>query len=207
MPFLLKQAGFEVELNKKGKIKGITESPEQKALNEQDQEIQKLLNERSLAALKGELPVDPALERELANQEETLRQRLQGQFGTGYETSTPGIQTLDEFFQSASTLRSQARRGELTLAEQLGLARRESENADNTTAFNMIRGSVIGDPLTFANAMGSNAYGYGQAQQPYQFDRSMQFQANVQNSANQMAMMGGIGQLAGTMFGAIFPGA
>ena len=207
LPFFAAQAGLEIELNKKGNIKSITEKPETAALNAQDQEIQRLLNERSLAALKGELPVDPVLERELEKQEQTLRERLQGQFGAGYETSSPAIETLDEFFRSAEGLRYNARRGELTLAEQLGLARRESEASQDTTLMNMLRGSAIGDPLSFANAFGSIASGYAQAQQPYQFDRSMQFQANLQNAQNQMAMLGGLGNLAGTMFGAVFPGA
>lgn len=205
LPFLAKQAGYNVTINKKGFIKDITEDPATAALNAQDQEIKRLFNERSLAALRGELPVDPVLERELESQEETLRQRLSSQFGPGYETSTPGIQTLDEFFRSAEGLRANARRGELTLAEQLGLARREGDAAENTNALNILRSGAIGDPLTFANAFGSIATGYGNAQQPYQFDRRMQFEANVQNSANQMSFLSGIGSLAGTAFGAIFP--
>lgn len=205
IPFMAKQAGYKIQFDKKGNIKGVKKKPELKALDKQDAEIRKLLNERSLAALKGELPVDPVLERELESHEETLRQRLRGQFGAGYETSTPGIQTLDEFFRSAEGLRYNARRGELTLAEQLGLARRESDASETTSALNILRAGTIGDPLNFASAAGVNAAGYGAAQQPYQFDRSMQFSANVQNAQNQMSFMGGLGSLAGTAFGAIFP--
>lgn len=209
LPFFAKQAGFKVRMDKHGNIIGVHEvgykNPDkQDPLKKQSDEIQKLLNERTLAALKGELPVDPALERDLTRQEETLRERLQSQFGAGYETSTPGIETLDEFFKTAEGLRYQARTGQLTLAEQLGLARRESDQAQQAQSINILRGSAIGDPLSFAAGAGQTAAGYGNAGVPYQRDRQMQLEANIQNVANQMSFMGGIGSLAGTVFGAVF---
>jgi hypothetical protein len=205
LPFFAEQMGLDVEYNKRGRIKGFSLDEEAQALKDQGSEIQKLLNEKTLAGLKGELPVDPVLERELAKQEETLRQRLSSQFGAGYETSSPAIETMDEFFRSAEGLRYSARRGEITLAEQLGLARSDSTNAGNTTLANIMRSGAVGDPLSFASATGSNAGGYGNAQIPYIQNRQMQLNADIFNAQQQASMLGGIGQLAGSLFGAVFP--
>lgn len=203
LPFFAEQAGIELQFDESGKIIGATKVDD--PLAAQNKEIQGLLNERSLKALRGELPVDPVLERELASQEQTLRERLTSQLGTGYETSSPGIETLDKFFQTAEGLRSTARRGELTLAEQLGLARTESDRAGTAMNLNILRGGAIADPLSFAQASGINAQGYGQAQIPFIQHRQMQLQANMQNAQNTMGLFGGIGQLAGLALGSIFP--
>lgn len=102
-----------------------TEDP----LADRRQEIEELLLERSEKALKGELPVDPALERNIEEQREVLRARLQEQLGPGFETSTPGIEALQRFEESAEVLRDQARRGQLSLSEQLSLARQGADIA------------------------------------------------------------------------------
>ena len=74
--------------------------------------VEEGLLERSEAALAGELPISPALEDELT-----------ATLGPEYETTTPGIEALDRFRRTSTSLREEARRGQLTLAEGLGLAR------------------------------------------------------------------------------------
>lgn len=203
LPFFAQQAGIQLQYDNNGKITGASKIND--PLELQSKEIQGKLNQRTLDALAGNLPVDPALERDLATKEQTLRERLQAQYGPGYESSTPAIQTLDQFFQSSESLRYGARTGQLTLAEQLGLARTESNMATEAQNLNIFRGFGVSDPLSIASATGSNAQGYGQAQVPFIQQRQMQLQASMANSQNQMQMMSGFGQLAGMALGAVFP--
>jgi len=94
-------------------------SPEQR----RQRQIQQLQEERSLAALKGELPVDPALMRDLGTQEQTLNEALRKQLGSGYATSSPGMEALQRFGESKNIVLENARRGDLTTAEALSLSR------------------------------------------------------------------------------------
>lgn len=198
LPFLAQQEGFEVQLNDQGVITGITKIAD--PLEEQNREIQTLFNERSLKALKGELPVDPALENELTGQEEQLRERLLSQFGPGYETSSAGIETLGDFFQAAESLREGARTGQLTLAEQLGLTRQQQEIFDRQSSQDVLRTSAVADPMSFAGGFGQVARGYGQAQVPYIQDRSLKAQLAGQAAGQRMGLIGaGIGAI-GAMF-------
>ena len=235
-PILLEQAGLE-PIIEDGEIVGFDRivDPQQEQLDQLQQqffeqalaelqgegdpeqaEIRQLLEERSLAALRGELPVDPGLERELSDQERELRERLRRQLGDGFETSTPGIQALSEFETRKQQLLEGARRGDLTLAEQLGLARQSSQQATIGDLFSLGTGAEqLGQSSTAAllsqaagvsgladpSALGALASGFGQALVPFQQQRAMQFNANAANAANQAntigALFGGVGNLAG----------
>lgn len=194
LPFLAEQEGYDVETDGTGNITKITKrfDPD----DEKRKELESGLLDRSLKALKGELPVDPALEQNLQKQEEELRNRLSAQLGPGYETSTPGIETMAEFQRNSEILREGARTGQLTLAEQLGITREQQEIFRRQSSQDVLRQSAIGDPLTFAGAFGQTARGYGQAQQPFIEQRRMQLDASKANAANSMGMLGaGIGLL------------
>jgi hypothetical protein len=86
------------------------------------QDINAAFLERYKKALAGELPVDPTLERALTEGEATLQEQIRRQFGPGGETSTPAIQTLQEYRKRATETRHAARRGEISAAEQHGYA-------------------------------------------------------------------------------------
>lgn len=192
LPFLAEQEGFDVQVDENGNITGISRRPD--PIEDQNKEIARLMNERSLAALRGELPVDPALERSLESEEESLRNRLIAQFGPGYETSSPGIETLGEFFSTAEGLREGARTGQLTLAEQLGLTRQQQNIFARQSGQDVLRTSAVGDPLAFAGAFGQVAKGFGQAQIPYIQQRQLQAQVAMSNSNSMNALIGaGIG--------------
>jgi hypothetical protein len=195
LPILGQQYGFEFSFDEQGNVTGVTETdPESR---ERRSEILKLEEERSLAALKGDLPVDPVLERNIEQQEQTLRERLERQFGPGYETSTPGIETLDQFFQSSEGLRYGARTGQLTLAEQLALARQGSELSSGGAA-GSFSNATLGQQLGLAGAFGQGAAGYGQAQQGYQFDRQLRTSGSIAQEQLMQKFYSGIGDLAGT---------
>ena len=198
LPFLAEQEGFDVETDEFGNITAITKIPD--PLDAQREELEAGLLERSLAALKGELPVSPALEQDLARQEETLRERLSLQFGPGYESSTPGIETLGNFFEKSEGLREGARTAQLTLAEQLGIAREQQNDYTRQTSQDYLRQIGVGDPLTFAGAFGQTAAGFGKAQEPYIAQRQMQLQASIANAQSKASIFGaGIGAI-GSLF-------
>lgn len=205
LPFFAEQEGFDVTLDDNGNIASISRTPtETEQLRET---LDKELAERSLAALRGELPVDPGLERNLSRQEETLRERLARQFGPGFETSSAGIETLGDFEANRESLRSAARRGELTLAEQLGVAREQQNDFSRMTSQDFLRQIGSGDPLTRAGAFGQVASGFGAAQAPFIQQRQMQFQANQSRQSNIFGLIGaGIGA-AGSLLGTPAAGA
>lgn len=190
---------------------------ENSGLRELQFDVEKQLAERSLKALRGELDVDPALERELGQQEETLRERLRQQFGAGFETGTPGIQALQEFQDSATGLRSAARRGELTLSEQLGQARtalRQGQGQQTINNLGQLLGlqgintgnqqqAIFGPALSIAGGIGQNAAGFGSAQIPYQQQRQMEFDASMFNAQNSGGFLGPLGSIFGSVLSAV----
>lgn len=123
-PLVLEQLGYRGRYEN-GQLVSVTEIPpeERDPLYPQRREIEQRLLERTLAGLRGELPVSPGLLTDLARQEETLRETLRRELGTGYEMSTPGIRRLEEFQLRRNQLLEEARRGDITLGEQLQLAR------------------------------------------------------------------------------------
>lgn len=123
-PYILRQMGFRPTYQD-GRITAVEEIPREEIdpLYPQRQEAERLLLERSLAGLRGELPVSPGLLTDLARQEETLRETLRRGLGEGYELSTPGARRLEEFQLRRNQLLEEARRGDITLGEQLQLAR------------------------------------------------------------------------------------
>lgn len=166
-----------------GKLEEELKGPQAK----QNKEIQRLLGERTLKALRGELEIDPALERDIKEQGTTLKDRLRQQLGAGFETSSAGIESLQKFEEGANVLRSQARRGELTLAEQLSMARQGADLAQGGMAIGASQARLPGaDPLS----SGGFAFGIGQG--------GMQNQATLrQVLASPLGIAGGLGQVAG----------
>jgi hypothetical protein len=192
-PFLAEEMGYEIETDEFGNITSISKGPLSET-DQQEEDIRKQLNQRTLDALAGNLPVDPALESSLASEEEALRERLAQQFGAGYETSSPAIETLGDFFSNAEGLRAGARTGQLTLAEQLGFARTQSQRQEQQRQFGNITGAAVGQQLGLAGAFGQTAAGYGNAQQPFIQQRQMQTQAAMFNAQqpNPFAQVAGI---------------
>lgn len=199
-------------------------------LAQQDKEIRRLSGERTLKALRGELEVDPAVERDLKNQEQTLRERLQQQLGSGYETSSAGQEALQRYREGADVLRSQARRGEMTLSEQLAASRAGIDLAQGQAniaatgaklpgvdplssggfAFGVGQGGlqnqatlrqVLASPLGIAGGIGQVAAGYQMPIGQLMQQRQMELNASIQNSQNSMAGLGALGSVFGAILG------
>lgn len=246
MPIFAKQLGLNLKFDKAGNIIGASQIPDPKGdkiaamqqqvlektladllkvdpLDPARQRVEKLLLERSEKALKGELPVDPALERDITSQRDTLQNRLREQFGSGFDTSTPGIEAMQRFEESAEVLRSGARRGELTLAEQLSMARQglgqqEGQAGINSGgfAFNVGQGQlqgamaqraqlgqILGQPLGIAGGLGQVAGGFQMPIGQLQHQRQMEFDADIANAQSSMGGLGAIGGIFGSLFSAL----
>lgn len=154
-------------------------------------EARELALQKLIAGLKGELPVDPALERELGKRETQTTERLFRQLGPGFETGTPGIETRAEEFGIAEALRGAARRGELDIANliQSGFGQRILQQLA-------------------AGLSGPTAQGFGQVAQTrlLPFSSQLDFQSRIAAALAQGGGGGGLGSLlsgAGSLFGGI----
>ena len=146
-PILLKQAGINSVTDENGNITGFELAPN--PMQEKRDQIEEALLDRSLSALRGELPVDPSLIRGLQEQESGLRETLRRQLGPDFETSSPGIESLAEFGKRKNETLESARRGDITMAEQLGIARQGASSAELNQAVS--RGLTITNPATQSN--------------------------------------------------------
>jgi hypothetical protein len=202
-PFMYKQMGLTPKMDASGKIIGFEEIED--GTSDLRKEIEMGFLQRTQKALKGELPVDPALERELSEGEQTLRDHLFRNLGSGYETSSAGIEALGDFQERATTLREGARRGDLTLAEQLGLAR---EEGNQMRVLRTLQGQQsISDILgSGASRLSQVAAGYNMPLQNLFQQRQMGYQGALQASQAQGQTMAGLGMGVGSlaMAGAMF---
>lgn len=201
LPILAEEFGYDIETDEFGNITSIdrTHDPRQ----EQRDRIEDLLLDRQERALAGDLPVDPGLERNLQQQETDLRNRLQRQFGPGFETSSPAIETLGDFMGVSEALRHGARTGEMSLAQQLSLAREQQGMMRQQNRFGNVQQFGVQNPMGFAGGIGQVAQGFGQAlqQHPDRHHRQLTTQANIAQGQMQMQHQQGIGQMIGAGMG------
>ena len=147
-PLLYEASGVKPIYDESGKITSFALTEEAQA--RKDYENQLLEHQRK--ALAGELPVDPTLERALTEGEQQLRAQLQAQLGTGYETSTPGIQALEAYRQRAAEARANVAHGQLTSGQQL-LQTQTAMNQERTARASRGGTGLLGDyglrPVSF----------------------------------------------------------
>lgn len=195
-----------------GRITGYELLPEvaaqQKRLRElqgQQQEITGMMQERTLKALRGELPIDPAIERWISEGRQTLGDQLRANLGSGYLTSTPGIQALAEFDKRANEIRSAAQRDALYNTNQLQMAGQQYSGQLEQMRLGNVTGLQT-MPFGGAQGLGATASTLQGPLSGYIQDRNMQFQAAVQNAqqANRPSPVGAIvGTLAGSLLGGV----
>ena len=92
--------------------------PSQEVLQLQE-DISIAQGERTLKALRGELPVPEHLTQAFDQAEDQLADRFRSQFGAGFDTSTPYLQALNDLTQNRELAFDEARRGELATSSQL----------------------------------------------------------------------------------------
>lgn len=191
-PILLRSMGIQRDPTTGQLAEGFT--PEQ----ERSRQITQLQQERSLAALRGELPVSPTLEREIAAGANMLRERMARQLGPGWETSTPGIQAMREFEAQSEALREAERRDQLTTAETLGLAREGQRTATSQSYQQVLQANkeLLGSSYLRAGRT------TGEALNPYQARTAMALRAKTENARASQAETAGYVQ-GGMTIGAL----
>lgn len=179
-PFILESLGFKIEPD--GSVT---------KLEQPKDELATLYEQRQLQALKGELPISPAMEKELSQQEAAITEGLSQRLGSDWQQTTAGQQAMSEFQKRAELLREEARRGQITTGEGLLESRLgflqgvQQQGLSNLSAF----------------ASPNSAGAYSSALAPYQAQRQMQFSANQSSAANNAAMTSGLMGMAGTLGG------
>lgn len=226
-PSLLESQGYRLTRDAAGKPVGVELTEE--AQEERGQ--RKLARERQTKALKGELDVDPALTKQLADEEVALRESLRKQLGGDYATSTPGIEALSQFSERKNSILAGARRGEISLGEQLQAsqverARGGAGNAANlgqlglrnVATANIGQGDVLRSLYGRGGTVGStggggfgapgaatfgDVFGGGQALLGgFQEERARRAQALARQKASRSATFSTIGSALGTVIGA-----
>lgn len=208
-PILYQQAGIKPTMDPSGKITGFEQIVDPNA--EKVKSLQSQYLDMQQQALSGKLPIDPSLTNELDKQDRTLAETLRQNLGAGWETSTPGIQAMAEQGKRRGELTYSASRGDLTLAQQLGLAQQQGSDAQMQNLLGRITGvnSMQGN---MASLFGNAASTAGTAIQGYQNQSALSLNAAMGNqqaksaqSAGQMGLVGaGIGGAAMIGAAAIF---
>ena len=212
-PFLFSESGAQPIFNERDPDTGELQDPDLEEgqiiafepiddeLRPIREDIEKQFLQRTQDALAGNLPVNPALERELATGQQQVEERLLRQLGPGYETSTPGQAGLNTFFRTAEELREGARRGDLTLAEQLGLAREQQNNARTDALIGRLTGLGNINTQNIAGGLGL-ASGFGEITGQMQGNRALQLQANIASAQSASAAQAARASTLGSLFGA-----
>lgn len=193
-PFELRSQGL-IE-DEDGNIRKMTEDEFLSGLSASetaDYEIMLSSQERLQQAYAGELPVSPAMEAQIQEQEKQFREALSQRLGPGWQTTTSGQQALSEMQTKAELLREEARRGAITGESGIALA----------------RSGHLGNVQAMSGQQASGFYGgtaglfgeYGALMSPHQRQREQEYgslMGDYQRKQNQRAgFMQGLGSLAG----------
>lgn len=196
---------------------------------ELERNLQRQFLERSGQAMRGELPVDPTLQRQFDTSERTLRDSLLKNLGPGYETSTPGIQALTDFGERKNNSIYSAQHGEIGSAAQLALAMQQGNlanySAGQTVSNPSLNSAQALQPFSMQGTTGASMQGYmsgvqapfqglgglgtlsdlyGKAQAPYAQQRQDEYQNVLYKK--QTSIWPTVGRMVGSAAGAYFGG-
>ncbi len=157
-PLFYEAAGLVPTKDEKGKIVGFTKAP----LTEEQQlqnEINKLELTRSKQALAGELPLDPAVERQFTEAGTDLEERMLRQYGGNWRDTTSGRTAMANYAQRKAETVSALQHGDIGMYEGLSMARQGQLDAQTQQLLqraSFVPGSLAQGGLTF----GQSAAGY-----------------------------------------------
>jgi len=206
-PALLKEAGYDTTFTPEGTVAGITKLKDPNAALRK--QIEEGFNLRSLQALKGGLPDNPQLVRQITEARQQLEAKGRKQLGTGYEWSTPYTMASRDFETSASESLDAARRKDLEDATRLGLQTAVGSEALATSQQNRATGAV-NLPVQNLSQLSALSAGYGGPEDLLQRERLYPVEAQLRaEEMNNLAKAGlisgglqGLGSLAGAVLGA-----
>ncbi len=223
-PFVLQ--GLGLKQNEDGSFSKMTEEEFIASLSSMDKaayENTLLALERDRKALMGELPLTVAGQQAKAKEFKDFKEAMAraghvitgDDPGTASATSTAGIQALQAFNERFGLLEEAERFGQLNLASSMALAKMgiaTDIGASKTAGLLQFPGASISGTQVGAPNYGGTAGQYASLLQPYQFNRSLQFQSNMagfnanvqaqqQSAANTSALYGSLLGLGGTIAG------
>jgi hypothetical protein len=184
-------------------LTGFTETPDTPEEIRRN-EIARLQDERTLAALTGEGPLDPALERDLAIQRERVTEGLIGTFGADFLASTGGARTAADLDIAQAGIADQSRRREISLGEAFALshdaARRQEQELNfsqlmRTNQSPLATAGALSGPAGIRQGIGSQLFNNRQ----FEFAAAQQ-QQQLENDRFG-ALIGGVAGIAGTAGG------
>lgn len=182
-PFLLENLGLRR-----------TEEGTLERIQRPEDELEQLLTERALTAARGELPVSPGLEADIARQRASTEEALRRKFGPTFQASTGGLELESRFSRQANLLREESRRGALGQATQLAGGRLGLLSDIGARQFGQLQGFQA-PRLGLLGAAGG-------ALQPLQFQRGLEQDISLQNVLNQAQFGSDVFGLIGTAGGA-----
>lgn len=205
-PYLYQSIGLTPQYDKKGNISGFTQDPAYAATQQKQNTLTNELLDREQSALEGKLPVDPGLITQLGESENQLKNEMTANLGPGWETSTSGSTAMNQWSQYKSNILDAARRGDLTMAEQLALGMQGGAQSGSQFLMSGASG-IAGQPANLAQGYTGVAQGYSTPLGIMENTRQLQMNADMFNSQQTNQMWQGLGQGAGTLAGmALFKG-
>lgn len=187
---------YEVEGDPNSRIVGFEQ--EFDPLQEKSQELEGALIERALKASRGEADVSPGLIEEIDQKEADLRETLRRQLGGDFETSSAGIEALSKFDTSKQTILDAARRGELTLSEQLLQSRQAFNQSEQLTPLQAL--NLTSAQFGPGQQFGQISQGFNSPISAFVNQRNAQLQASIATA--QLNKKSGGASLAGPLIGA-----
>jgi hypothetical protein len=150
-----------------------------------------LIQEQANKALSGEFENSAALEKNIANQKLNLEEDLVRRLGSQWGQTSAGLTAIQNFEKNAEILREQEREAAINRYGGLGLQTNQSYLNNQQIKTGMASG---------LSSYGTNLIpSYSSVLQPYQNQRNLQLQANMQNTSRNDALWSGLGQTAGML--------
>lgn len=153
LPLVLADQGYEIVRDETGQIVDIVEKedPEAEALQQQESEILRLSNQRTLDAMQGNLKIDPSVEADLGESEAQLRAELLRKLGPGAEGSDSWNRAMAEFEKQANSMRYSIRHGQMTTADAMATNRQNTRMRRSDQQYGQMQG--ITSPLAMSSSM------------------------------------------------------
>lgn len=188
-PYILSGMGL---IEEGGELRYMTEEERMAGMSELElgqYGLTKASQERQAQAYAGELPISPALERNLTEQKKQIIEALSQRLGPNWMQTTPGQQAMSGFEERASLVREEARRGAITGEGGLLLG--------NLAYMGGARGQRTAEAYGFPSRTGGLLSGYGQVGAGYGQVYQGYQRISEAKGMRQAGLMGGMGSLIG----------
>jgi len=187
-PILMERAGLRYDPNTGGYV------DLDPTLTGNKREIERRQTERSLKALKGELPISKTLQREFQVGQQQLDEQLNRQGGPGAKHSTAGVLKQEAFDRNRIALQEAEQRDMLTTAEVLALNRQNSRSVEASQAENPFAAQ--------ARMIQPAQQSVAGAREQDNFTRGLQYQSNAAGQQQVGGYISGGMGMAGMLGGA-----